>query len=157
MDHPIIDALAERVNRLERENRRLKQCGLALLSLAGVGLLMGQAAPRANVVQAQRVVIVDEEGNERIVMAAAKDQANIFLKNGRGQSSVVLSVAKDSAGLSVTDAEGKMRVNLAKDLRPGGGAGLWLYDELGNPRYVAGVDRRGPNIILLDENGKPVQ
>ena len=156
MDDSIIDALSQRVNRLERENRRWKRCGLAFACLAGVGLLMGQASHSSQVVKAQRVIIVDEEGNERIVLAGAKDQATLVLKNGAGQASAVLSAAKESAGLSVTDTDGKLRINLAKDFRASGNAGLWLYDELGKPRYVAGVGPRGPNVLFLDESGKPI-
>lgn len=40
MDKPMIDALAERVERLERENRRLKRFGLAVvcvLAVVGIG------------------------------------------------------------------------------------------------------------------------
>jgi phosphohistidine phosphatase SixA len=40
--HPSIHALAERVAKLETQNRRLKQAGIAALVLASAAVLMGQ-------------------------------------------------------------------------------------------------------------------
>jgi hypothetical protein len=150
-----IDALAERVARLERENRRLKQGGLALTVAAGVALLMGQAAPRNLLVRAQRIVVTDENGNDRIVLGAAKDKAGVQVLSGDGKATAVLAVSQDSAGVSVTDESGRHRVTLGKHLRQGGGAGLWLYDGSGTLRYSVGVDQH-LGISIFDEKGKPV-
>jgi hypothetical protein len=158
MNAPVVDTLAERVGRLERENRRLKRTGFAVVATAGLVVLMGQAAPKTPVIETQRVVITDEEGNERIVLGAGKDRASILLKSESGSNATaVLGIAKESAGLSITDEAGKIRVNLGKDMRPGGSAGLWLCDEKGGYRYTAAVDRRGPSVVMIDENGKPVE
>ena len=57
--------LAERVNRLERENRHLKMVGLGVLSIAAVALLLGQARATGNqqrTLKAAAFEVVDQEG-----------------------------------------------------------------------------------------------
>lgn len=46
MDRPLVDALAERVGRLERENRRLRRTGAA--ALIGALVLLGGGAHLAD-------------------------------------------------------------------------------------------------------------
>lgn len=152
-----VDALTARVDRLERENRRWKQAGLIAGGVVGVAFLMGQAAPPAQVIQAQHIVITDDKGNERIVLGAAKDRASILLKNEAGKATTVLAVSDETAGLSVTDENGKYRLTLGKHLKEGGGAGIWLYDEQGNLRYSTTVNRSGPSAAVYDATGKRIQ
>lgn len=154
---PLVESLTARVDRLEQENRRLKQVGLIAGTLVGIGLLMGQAAPRHQVIQAQHIVITDDQGHERIVLGADKDRASILLKNEPGKATVVLALAAETAGLSVTDENAKHRLTLGKHLKEGGGAGLWLYDDQGNIRYSTTVNRTGPSLAVFDEAGKRIQ
>lgn len=156
MQPPQVDDLALRVGRLERENLRLKRAGLLTAGVLAVGLLVGQAAPKTQLIQTQRLVITDDMGNERIVMGANKDRASIMIKTDASKGSAVLAVAADTAGVSITDENGKHRLTLGKDLRQGGGAGLWLYDDQGTLRYTCGVDRKGPSVAVFDENGKRI-
>ena len=43
MNGPTMEALAQRLEKVEQENRRLRGAGIAVLVLAAAGLLMGQA------------------------------------------------------------------------------------------------------------------
>jgi hypothetical protein len=125
--------------------------------MIGVVFLMGQAEPPPQVIEAQHIVITDDQGKERIVLGAAKDRASILLKDESGKATTVLAVSSDTAGLSVTDENGKYRLTLGKHLKEGGGAGLWLYDEQGNLRYSTTVNRSGPSAAVYDATGKRLQ
>ena len=67
MSNPTMEAVVERLDRVERENRRLKKAGVAILAgIAGV-VLMGQAMPTkvAKVVEAEKFVLKDTAGKVR--------------------------------------------------------------------------------------------
>ncbi len=59
MSDATVDALGKRLERLERENRRLKQVGILVLALIVAGLLMGQAkVPRIpKVLEAEKFIL----------------------------------------------------------------------------------------------------
>ena len=66
--------LLDRVSALERENRRLRIGLVGVATLAGVFGLFGQArASREAVVEAQRFVVKDGEGRERVVLGLEPD------------------------------------------------------------------------------------
>jgi len=72
---PIHDHLTRRLDRLERENRRLKLLGgLAMLGLAAL-TVMGQTAPTsvANTLEAERFVLRDNAGNVRATLGLRPD------------------------------------------------------------------------------------
>jgi hypothetical protein len=69
MDTASIDLLTERVDRLERENRRLKRIGAALaVGLLGVMIAGARSAAVVDVVEARGFRLVDEHGRHRIAM-----------------------------------------------------------------------------------------
>jgi len=47
-------AVVARLEKVERQNRRLRGVGIAVFVLAVAGLLMGQAVPRVRVAEAER-------------------------------------------------------------------------------------------------------
>ena len=67
-----LDTLTQRLDRLERENRRLKIAGaILLLALAVVGS-MGQVLPKAvpKAVVAEQFVLLDQNGKPRAGLSA---------------------------------------------------------------------------------------
>jgi len=61
-------SLITRVNRLERENRRMKLAGvLVLLGITAV-IVMGQSEPKHRIIEAEKFVVKDREGNVRVVL-----------------------------------------------------------------------------------------
>jgi hypothetical protein len=61
---PGLGAIVSRLERVERENRRLRQAGLVALLVAVAVVLMGQGRPRRTV-EAERFVLKDESGKVR--------------------------------------------------------------------------------------------
>src|SRR3954463_12123126 len=97
MDTPEVDAILQRLNRLERENRLLKR--VALLGFAGVILLAAFGAKLADgpkVVEAERFIVRDPQGVERAAFGIQDDGiSRLTLSDGKGASKAMLSVTKD--------------------------------------------------------------
>ena len=170
MSETTSESLVARVERLERENRRLKKIGLAAAILAAAGLLLAPSAPKKEsipkVLKAREVQVVDDRGVARITMkieangdpalsiagtkgsgvrlALAQDRPILSLSD-ETRVRAVLEVGKDEAALDLDDAEGRRTARL----EAGPAAGLLFGDS-----RLAGVEAsltlgdRGPSVSL---------
>jgi hypothetical protein len=127
-----IPALLERLERLERSNRRLKICGLVvLLGLAAVGL-MGQARPALQTVEAQEFVVKDAGGVVRARLGASQSGTSLSLSHEGGRASLGVSgVRGQGVHLAVSDSAGKVK-------------GLLLLNQETVGLYLSPVDATGP-------------
>jgi hypothetical protein len=82
MDGLSSDALADRLGRLERDNRRLKLAGLLVLTLFASVFLMGQVRPPATI-QAQEFV-VDKVGKTLGRFGVGDDGLRILIMRDTG-------------------------------------------------------------------------
>jgi hypothetical protein len=82
---PELAAVVARLEKVERHNRRLRGAGIAVLVLAAAGLLMGQAMPKARIVEAEGFVLKDGAGKVRAELVVDKDGPGLELygKNGK--------------------------------------------------------------------------
>ena len=62
------DALVRRIERLERENRRFKRKGAAIVVGIVAVLLMGQTVPKSRTIEAEKFVLKDKRGKVRAVL-----------------------------------------------------------------------------------------
>lgn len=178
MNEPTIDNVVQRMDRLERENRRMKLVGvLVLLGIAAV-MVMGQAkAPRvARVIEAERFVLRDENGRERATLEvesisnltsftlrdkdatvnfsliAGKDFVRVGLNHING-SSLNLSLMPKFAGLEIYDRDRKKRVSVNTKRKEGiPTAGIGILDKDGNP-LIALFDNDGSGVMSLVRRG----
>ena len=132
MKEPTLDTLTQRLDRLERQNRRLKVAsGAVLFGIAAI-LLMGQGS--SPIVEAERFLVRDPT---------------------TGKFRGALSVLQDgSVGLSISAPDGK---SLSLSANASGNVGLTLYDKQGKLRaeLVTGVDG-APALALRDQGGKVI-
>ena len=85
---------AQRVERLERENRRLKRAGLVALALAAVLVLTGQARS-SRVMEANRFVLRDTSGRVRAELKTEEDLSpRLVLLDSHGASRAWLDLSK---------------------------------------------------------------
>jgi len=112
MNEPTMETLEGRLDRVERENRRLKRAGVVALAVIAAVVLMGQATG-SKVVEAQKFVVKDADGTVRAIL-------------GEGKSHIVDSPVQ-RFGLHLYGSNGKDRASLAEWGEDG--TGLVLYDK----------------------------
>jgi len=109
MNEPTMETLARRLDRVERENRRLKRSGVvALAVIAAVGL-MGQATKGkvAKVIEAEKFIVRDASGKVRGVLGAHEDTVVFGLYDMQEKTRLVLFMGPDgSPGIAVYDRRG---------------------------------------------------
>lgn len=132
MDDPVNPALLQRLEKLERSNRRLKLSGLVVLfGLAAFGV-MGQARPPLQTVEAQEFVVKDAAGVVRARLGASASAVSLSLSHEGGRANLVVSGGRgQGAHLAVSDSAGKVK-------------GLLLLSPETVGLYLSPVDATGP-------------
>lgn len=104
--------LLARIEKLERDNRRLKKLGAAALMLIAALGLVAVARPIPNVIRAHEFEMVDNAGRVRIRMAVSplvpsvSAGADISLFDGTGRKGEDLNVNKSGGGIYLLDSRG---------------------------------------------------
>ncbi len=174
MVEPTMEALVKRLNRLERENRRLKRAGVIALAVMTAVVLMGKATAGkvAKVIEAEGFVLRDARGTVRArleTLSFGKVQLVLFDKDEKPQS--ILGVGSDGPGLILGGKEGTtflsntlllfsgkdFKVRLGMTLFPPQEPGLILAGSNGKHRakLILGDDG-APALRFLDPDGKNV-
>lgn len=118
MSHLSLDALARRLERLERENHRWKLLGVTSIGLLVVLLLTGAAVTTVpDEVRARRFYAIDSNGLPLAwLMVDSAGMPNIGLKVGR--SHLLMNVSSDGAPLLVMrgrDGDGRAGLSFSPD------------------------------------------
>jgi hypothetical protein len=156
--------ILNRVEQLERDNRRLRRYAGAMLVVVAMVLGLGAALiyysvrsglpGSAQSVAARQFVLRDAKGTVRGAWGMADDGAVRFvLSDAGGRQRVRLSLLQDgSAGLSFADTADRKLAVLG--LLPDHTTNLALTDPAGIPRAVLGVAPNGSsNLVFADQSG----
>lgn len=102
--------IEERLERLERQNRRLKKGGsvlaLALVSAVIMGQVSRQKIPR--VIKARKFQVVNKRGNTMVELGSIRPFGYVFVSNRKGK--VVASISANHSGdgmIRTTDSESR--------------------------------------------------
>jgi hypothetical protein len=164
-----IESFAARLEKLERENRRLRAALLAVLVLATSALLMGsQAETKPGPVKATSIGLYDQGGKLRGTISdkglalfdekgmrlslGVEDGLGLTLLDKKCRRRVELLLAKEGPVLTFSDAADKQRVALVAtaDL-----SSLVLSDGNNRPGMTLGVgSNEGSSIVLTDKKGR---
>jgi len=167
---PTLQALADRVNKLEVQNRRLKLAGLAVVIMASAALLMGQARS-SRAVEASEFRLIDANGKTRARLAVgvgggptltffdSKDlpvagidggkEPSLFLTGWDSAAHILLRITKDSYGLDLADKRPRATLSVSNN-----STGLDFWDEYGDPQATMSVDKSSGNITFRNARGK---
>ncbi len=125
-------AVVTRLEKVERQNWRMKVGGIMVLLVTSAGLLMGQAMPKATTVEAETFVVRDATGKQRAALHLSPD---------------------GGAALSFFDPAANIRAALRVDRE--GSPDLIFLDPAANIRAVLRVERTGlPGLVFFDQAGK---
>jgi len=142
MDDLNLNKVIARLEKVEKENRRMKRVGLACLLVGASVAVMGQTRPPVRNIEAQSYVLQDASGTKR---------AELVLESGAPgeEPSPVLRFLdrKGSEALSLSPT----RLELAgkSDLGPD----IILDDAKGTPRVDLGLEHNLPFVLLNDDKG----
>jgi hypothetical protein len=100
---PDIQAVLERLEKLERKNRRLKQSGIVALLVLCAVVLMGQAGP-SRTIEATRFVLKDGEGRVRAELNLDEGFPKVILRDKKGLPQVGLG-GDDEPYLALTNTK----------------------------------------------------
>jgi hypothetical protein len=149
--------LRERIVRLERQNRRLKQLGLAILAIAVVILLMGQT-PSKKIIEANEFILRDDAGNIRARLFMTKETTTTAKELLGIDSSTPVKIPPE-ATLAMYDSTGQIRVMLnGSDIAFENAQGH-LGGELGNGTLMLAGEQNSfailspYNLNLQDQDG----
>ena len=168
MNEPTMETLVRRLDRVERENQRLKQAGVVALVVIAAVVLMGQATTNkvAKVVEAEKFVLRDADGKGRarleslpsglVRLALLDKDENVqsVLGVGVGRPSLVLAGRNNKTILTTSflSISGKSRLTLA--VLPSGVQSLALTDNTGRTRAELAIEVDGSSTFgLFDRTG----
>ena len=147
MDHEI----ERRLRRLERANWMI---AVGLLAVAGLFVLSGARNP-PRVVRAEKIVVEDAKGIDRIVMEASRDDTAIWFPDGPDHVAIMLGVNNKGAMLNLDgkagDEHGSANLISAPD-----GASLEFYKPNLTRRVTLGYKGNNVFLDLKDKDGKNI-
>ena len=109
-------AITARLDKVERENRRLKRAGTAGLVIAACIVVMGQAKPLPDVIEARSFVVKDSDGRPRIELGFRDNSSGIMLKDSAGTTIVEMALLHDAIPIvAFSDSQGKTKSALYSD------------------------------------------
>lgn len=156
-EDPMTDmqSLAERVDRLETGNRRLKRICGGVIAVAGLAFLLGQTAPLNPIIEAGGFILRDNAGNIRGDWRVADDDSTVLaMIDAEGKPRAGLGVLQDGETVfSLHDREGMSRGHWR--VFADGATALNLLEKDGNPRAGFAVLPDGTTMLdLSNRQGK---
>src|SRR4051794_30104213 len=134
MNPSTIESIAGRLDKLERDNQRLRESrgrwragGASLLAGVGMLTLAGAAARSWPTVEAREFVLRDDPGKARAALTIRPDGTpGLGLMDQDGRVRLSFDLGRDDApGMNLYDRDGTLRAALA--IRPDGTPGLGLF------------------------------
>jgi len=149
-------AVVTRLEKVERQNWRMKVGGLMVLLVTGTALLMGQAMPKATTVEAETFLVRDATGKQRAALHMAPEGGvalSFFDPAGIGRAALRVD-REGSPDLTLFDQTAKIRALLRVERT--GLPGLVFFDEAGKARATLYVESDGSAVLQLSRKDEKV-
>ena len=165
MNEAQMDDVTQRLDRLERENRRWRLLGISAVTVLGLVVVMGATESKGvkgeEEIRARRIVVVDRDGKQRVVLDASGKESIIELRDENGKRRVVLRTDKREAWIRVRYQNGNAAAFLGAASDKSGGRSeshIFVKDGKGNAGVSLGAatnkSRFDSRLYLSDANGK---
>lgn len=144
-----MQAILSRLSRLETQNRKLKMFGLALSLAFGATVMMGLSAPKPpvpEVIEAQRFVLKDGEGNVRAWLGLFGEGSELTLGNLKNQPKMTLKVSDEGSDLHLFGRQNS-GMNLGLDF---GAPAIVMVGASRSGQAALGIAESGPALSLED-------
>jgi hypothetical protein len=161
MELPTIEAMAQRLERLERENRRWRRAGIVVaLALAALPMIAGASRDdRTTVLEAQRLILKGQDGKVYAELGVLTNKARgtefpqLSLYDQRGKTRVELAVGPNGfPELRFRDEDQRTRCSLA--MLPDGLTQLGFHQKDGWGQLSLGSFRDGAGLMLFGPDGQ---
>jgi hypothetical protein len=155
---PDLEAILERLEKLERQNRWPKRAGVAALVLLASTLLAGFATQRPakhpgdpETVEAQRFVLKNARGDIRAELSLDDGEPRLVLRDGQGMPRALLSLATAAPSIVLHNDKGEPRTIRGSTA---GEPSLTLYGGLGKGSVMLDVSAGEPTLTLFGSQVK---
>jgi hypothetical protein len=169
VDAPALRHILERLDAVERQNRRMKRAGMATAGIIAAIVLMGQAQPETppaskknTVLEAEQFIVRDAKGRRRGLFGLDHPESpghspvRIGLYN-EGSSSAVMYLSDGFGGVTVTSgAEGKARRSVQLFANPQEGTGMKAGKTARQTGVLLQIDPRGTAALSMKDNAGKV-
>ena len=153
MEPKTVDVL-ERLERLEKQNRRLKSAATVFMIFTSSLVLMSAAGHKGRTVEAKQMVLKDDAGTTRAVLGMRSAGPGLALYDANGDKvQALLTVLQTGPVLGLYDADGTTRVLLGVTPK---GVTLTFNDADGKLRGGVGFSGDAQNVTFFDRDGNPV-
>jgi hypothetical protein len=147
-------SLIERLERLEKQNRRFKQAGFVLVLILVAFGTMAQQPPLNTEVKAQKFSLHDSSGKTRGMFFTREGQSILILSDRNGEPRLTLTVGADgSPAVGLFEPGDKIRAELPLT---NNGPRFVLYSKDEKEQVLLNMGKNGqPQLGFLDKNKLP--
>jgi hypothetical protein len=152
---PESQTVEQRLDQLERENRRLKLAGIVVVVLGGAALLWALSQLVGRTVEARRFILRDSGGEKRAeITVSSEGMAGLWLYDKSGNFRATFTVSPAGApDIVLFDETGRNRAEFG--LLPDSSPGIALSEPGGVASVGILVTQDGlPHFTLTDKTGK---
>lgn len=145
--------LIARLERLERDNRRLKRFAVMALTIAAAIGTMAAAQPVPQKIVAHQFALEDAQGRTQAILGFRTGNAGLLILDKEGKTRAEFAV--DSNGVpSLLMTNGKTEGGPYLTMESDGTSALALFDNQGNARAALSIGADGsPSLLLFDAAG----
>jgi hypothetical protein len=144
-----LNLLAERIAKLEKQNRLFKRIGVLLVLAVGcVSLVAAQERGKGQTIEAERFILKDANGRVRADLGMDKAGVRLLLTDENEKTRLNAAVFPEGPGMALFDENGAVRFSVSQSSR---GPSLMFNDENQKPRSIMRLFKEGPALAFLDE------
>ena len=166
MNQPTMETVVRRLDRVERENRRMKQAGAVALAVIGAVVLMGQATKVPKWVEAEKFIIRDANGKLRGELGMQGELPGLSLIYNKemtfnvlvGEKDALLVIEKSRPGMHsevglYIDDDDSARITVSRK-----GRGKAVLGSVSLETTRTGVVEKRPesSLVLIDKAGNVI-